>query len=124
MTRRHADAERRTSTSSAASNFTNGTIHIPSRTTPLFIYIDTPENCGGTSGMGSVVLDGTFTNLYSPPTAIGVMVAGSATKATQRRPAASNDANSPIGIYAPNSTVNMKNNVEFTGALVAKSLTS
>ena len=54
--------------------------------------------------MGSVVLDGTFTNLYSPAHAIGIMVAGSATKATSVD-LPSNDATSPIGVYAPNSTV-------------------
>ncbi len=102
-------------------NFTNGTINLPSRSTPLFIYIDTPENCGGTSGMGSVVMDGTFTNLYSPPLAIALLVAGSSTKATSVD-LPSNDANSPMGIYAPNSTVIQKNGVQFTGALVAKSL--
>ncbi len=102
-------------------DFKNGTIQVPSRATPLFIYIDSPENCGGTSGMGSVVLDGIFTNLYSPPLAIALMVAGSATKATIVD-LPSNDANSPIGIYAPNSTVVQKNGVKFTGAVVSKTL--
>jgi Tfp pilus assembly protein PilX len=102
-------------------NFTSGTINIPSRSTPLHIYIDTPENCGGTSGMGSVVMNGTFTNLYSPPLAIALLVAGSSTKATSVD-LPDNDANSPMGIYAPNSTVIQQNNVRFTGALVAKSL--
>jgi hypothetical protein len=96
-------------------------IQIASRTTPLFMYIDSPENCGGTNGMGSVILDGTFTNLYSPPLAIAILVAGSATKATSVD-LPSNDANSPIGIYAPQSSVVQQNNVQFTGAIVAKSL--
>ena len=99
-----------------------GKIQVASRSTPLFFYIDSPENCGGTTGMGSVVLDGTFTNLYSPAHAIAILVAGSPTKATSVD-LPSNDANSPIGIYAPNSTVIQKNNVNFTGAIVAKSLT-
>jgi Tfp pilus assembly protein PilX len=102
-------------------DFKKGKIQIASRTTPLFIYIDSPENCGGTSDMGSVVLNGTFTNLYSPPLAIAILVAGSATKPTSVD-LPNNDANSPIGIYAPNSTVIEKNDVKFTGAVVAKSL--
>jgi hypothetical protein len=102
-------------------DFKGGKIQIPSRATPLFFYIDTPENCGGTSGMGSVVLDGTFVNLYSPAQPIGIMVAGSATKATSVD-LPSNDATTPIGVYAPNSTVTQKNNVSFTGAVVAKTL--
>jgi Tfp pilus assembly protein PilX len=98
-----------------------GKIQIASRSTPLFIYIDSPENCGGTAGMGSVVLDGTFTNLYSPAQPIGILVAGSPTKATNVD-LPTNDANSPIGIYAPNSTVTQANNVQFTGAVVSKTL--
>jgi type II secretory pathway pseudopilin PulG len=102
-------------------DFKSGTIQIPSRSTPLFIYIDSPENCGGTSGMGSVVMDGTWTNLYSPPQPIGIMVAGSPTMATSVD-LPTNDANTPIGIYAPNSTVIQKNNVDFTGSVVSKTL--
>ena len=79
---------------------TGGKIQIASRSTPLFIYIDSPENCGGTTGMGSMVMDGTFTNLYSPVYAIAILVAGSPTKATSVD-LPTNDANSPIGIYAP-----------------------
>jgi hypothetical protein len=102
-------------------DFKGGTIQVPSgRTSPLIIYIDTPENCGGTSGMGSVVLDGTITNL-SPAHAFGIFVAGSTKKVTSVD-LPTNDANSPIGIYAPNSTVIQKNDVRFTGAVVAKSL--
>ena len=71
--------------------------------------------------MGSVVMDGTFTNLYSPAHAIAIMVAGSPTKATSVDLPA-NNATSPIGIYAPNSTVTMQNNVNFTGAVVSKTL--
>jgi type II secretory pathway pseudopilin PulG len=103
-------------------DFKNGTIQIPYRTTPLFIYIDSPESCGSTTGMGSVVMDGTFANLYSPALAIALMVAGSATKTTTVD-LPTTDATSPIGVYAPNSAVIQKNNVNFTGAVVAKSLT-
>ena len=102
---------------------TNGgaKLQIPSRTKPLYIYIDTPEHCGGTSGMGSVVLDGQLENLYSPPEALAILVAGSSTIATSVD-LPHNDSTNPIGIYAPNSTVTLKNNVEFTGAVVAKTL--
>ena len=101
----------------------NGTIQIPSRSTPLKIYIDAPQNCPNTSGMGSVAWNGELVNLYSPPHALLLMVGGSATKnTTVDLPA--NDATSPIGVYAPNSTVNAKNHVNFTGAVVAKSITA
>jgi Tfp pilus assembly protein PilX len=101
----------------------NGRIQIPSRSTPLRIYIDTPENCGGTTGMGSMVWDGELVNLYSPPHALLVMVGGSATKSTSVS-LPTNDATSPMGIYAPNSSVTAKNGVNFTGAIVAKSITA
>jgi Tfp pilus assembly protein PilX len=99
------------------------TIQIVSRSTPLKIYIDTPENCGGTSGMGSVIWNGTLANLYSPPHALAILVAGSATKSTIVD-LPTNDASSPMGIYAPNSAVQLKNGISFTGSLVAKSVTA
>ena len=102
-------------------DFKSGTIQIASRSTPLFIYIDSPENCGSTTGMGSVVMDGTSTNLYSPAHAIAIMVAGSPTKATSVD-LPTNNATTPIGVYAPNSTVMLKNGVNFTGAVVSKTL--
>ena len=98
-----------------------GTLQIPARTTPLKIYVDTPENCGGSTGMGSMVWDGQLVNLYSPPHALLVQVAGSATKGTIVNPP-TNDATTPVGIYAPNSAITLKNGVNFTGALVAKSI--
>ena len=98
-----------------------GRIQIPSRTSPLSIYIDTPESCGSTTGMGSVILDGGIVNLYSSPYALKIAIAGSPTKSTVLD-LPENDSTAPVGIYAPNSTVNMKNNVSFTGAIVAKSL--
>ena len=100
-----------------------GTIQIPSRTSPLRIYIDAPENCPNTSGMGSVAWNGDLVNLYSPAHALLLMVGGSAKKAT-RVDLPHNDATSPIGVYAPNSSVNAKNHVNFTGAVVAKSITA
>ena len=35
----------------------NATLRIAPRTTPLRIYIDSPESCGGGAGMGSVIGD-------------------------------------------------------------------
>jgi Tfp pilus assembly protein PilX len=99
-----------------------GKVQIASRPTPLRIYIDTPESCGTAAGMGSVVWDGQLVNLYSPPHALLIAIAGSSTKGTMVD-LPTNDATSPMGIYAPNSTVNMKNGVQFRGAVVAKSLT-
>ena len=103
-------------------NFTGGTLQIPYRTKPLEIYIDAPQNCGGTTGMGSAVWDADIQNLYSPAHALKLLMAGSSTKTTTLDLPPST-VDSPVGVYAPNTAVTHKNNVEFVGALVAKSLT-
>ncbi len=102
----------------------NAQLKIAARTTPLYFYIDTPEHCGG-SGMGSVTLDGQILNVNSNPATFVLLVAGSATIATSVGIAdnAVTAANAPMAIYAPNSTVNFKNNLDWAGALVAKTIT-
>lgn len=98
-----------------------GRIQISSRPSPLFIYIDKPENCGTASGMGSMIWDGDLVNLYSPAHALAILVGGSTSKSTSVD-LPTNGASNPMGIYAPLSTVVMKNGVQFTGAVVAKTL--
>ena len=70
--------------------------------------------------MGSVVFNGQLDNLYSPPEALAILVAGPPRATSIDLP--TTDADNPIGIYAPNSTVVLKNNVVFRGSIVAKSL--
>jgi len=104
-----------------------GTIQIASRTTPMYVYIDTPENCGSTAGMGSVAWSssGSFVNLSNNPATFALMVAGSSKIATTVD-LSSNDQTGAgaiiMGIYAPNSTITYQNNLNFTGAIVAKSI--
>jgi Tfp pilus assembly protein PilX len=104
-----------------------GTLQIAARTTPMKVYIDTPENCGGTSGMGSVAFNSTgqFVNLNSDPTTFVLFVAGSAKIATSVD--LSGNDNSGAGplvmvVYAPNSSLTYQNNLTFTGAIVAKTI--
>ena len=105
----------------------NGQLKISARSTPLFVYIDTPENCGGTSGMGSASLSGQVLNVNSSASTFVLLVAGSAspTKATTVSIAdnAVTAANAPMAIYAPNSTVDYDNNLDWKGAIVAKRIT-
>jgi hypothetical protein len=103
----------------------NAQLKISARTTPLYFYIDTPENCGGTAGMGSATLDGQVLNVNTNPATFVMLVAGSATIATSVGIAdnAVTAANAPMAIYAPNSIVNFKNNLDWKGALVAKTIT-
>jgi Tfp pilus assembly protein PilX len=104
-----------------------GVVQIASRTTPMAVYIDKPENCSGVSGGGSVAWNssGNFVNLSSNPATFVLYVAGSTNVATSVD-LSSNDqtGNGPIimAIYAPNSTVTYANNLNFTGAIVAKSI--
>jgi hypothetical protein len=103
------------------------TLQIASRTTPLLVYIDTPENCGSTSGMGSVSFSpsANFVNLSSNPATFALLVAGSSKIATNVD-LSSNDQTGmgPIimAVYAPNSSVTYQNNLNFTGAVVAKTI--
>jgi Tfp pilus assembly protein PilX len=98
-------------------------LQIAARSTPMIMYIDSPENCGGGAGMGSATLDGTFVNVNSNASTFVLEVAGSTNVATTVGIADnSSHASSPMAIYAPNSTVDFKNNLDWTGAIVAKTI--
>jgi type II secretory pathway pseudopilin PulG len=101
-----------------------GQLKISARTTPLVIYIDTPQACGGSSGMGSVNLAGQVLNVNSNPATFVLMVAGSTTVDTTVtiEDNAVTKLSAPMAIYAPNSTVDYKNNLDWKGALVAKTI--
>jgi hypothetical protein len=104
-----------------------GVIQIASRTTPMYVYIDSPENCGSTTGMGSVAWNssGSFVNLSNNPATFALMVAGSSKIATSVD-LSSNDQTGAgaiiMAIYAPNSSITYANNLNFTGAIVAKTI--
>jgi Tfp pilus assembly protein PilX len=103
------------------------TLQIASRTTPMEVYIDSPENCGSTSGMGSVALssNASFVNLSNNPATFVLYVAGS-TRIATTVDLSSNDGSGAsaiiMAVYAPNSTVTYANNLNFTGAIVAKTI--
>jgi hypothetical protein len=98
-------------------------LQIAARSTPMIMYIDSPENCGGGAGMGSATFDGTFVNVNSNASTFVLEVAGSTNVATTVGIADnSSHASSPMAIYAPNSTVDFKNNLDWTGAIVAKTI--
>jgi Tfp pilus assembly protein PilX len=97
-------------------------LQVAARTTPLIMYIDTPENCGGSS-MGSATFDGTFVNVNTNASTFVLEVAGSTNVVTTVGISdGSSNASSPMAIYAPNSTVDFKNNLNWKGALVAKTI--
>jgi hypothetical protein len=105
----------------------SATIRIAARSstqTPLRIYMDTPENCGGAAGMGSVTLtqSAAFQNLNASSATFLLAVSGSATKATivDFGNSAGPGVQTAMGVYAPFSTVNMSQSVNLVGAVVAK----
>ena len=93
--------------------------------TAVRIYVDSPESCGG-NGMGSVSVrnDAAIVNMNTDPTTLQLYVVGSPTIATSVD--FSNGVNLATGmvmaIYAPYSTVTLRNNVSLTGAIAARSI--
>lgn len=98
-------------------------LQIAARSTPLIIYIDTPENCGGGAGMGSVDIIGDIANLNTAASTFVLMVAGSSTQETRITFTKNVTTPWPMAIYAPNTPVEAKNNLHIQGTLVAQSLT-
>jgi len=94
--------------------------------TAVRIYMDSPEACGGGSGMGSISVgnNSSIVNLNSDPTTLQIYVVGSASIPTSVDFSNGLDLASDMimAIYAPNSTVTLRNNVRLTGAVVARSL--
>jgi hypothetical protein len=94
--------------------------------TAVRIYVDSPENCGSGSGMGSVSVrnDSAIVNMNTDPTTLQLYVVGSSTIPTTVD--FSNGVSLATGmvmaIYAPYSTVTLRNNVSLTGAIAASSL--
>jgi hypothetical protein len=94
--------------------------------TAVRIYIDSPESCGGGSGMGSVSVrnNSSIVNLNSDPTTLQLYVVGSPTQATSVDFSNGVDIETEMlmAVYAPYSTVTMRNNTSLTGAIAAKQL--
>jgi hypothetical protein len=94
--------------------------------TAVRIYIDSPESCGGGNGMGSVSVrnNSSIVNMNSDPTTLQLYVVGSPTVATSVDFSNGLDIASDMimAVYAPNSTVTLRNNVRLTGAIAARQL--
>ena len=88
------------------------------------IYIDSPEHCGGTAGMGSVSLQNSsgILNLNSDPTTLQLYMVGSPDIPTTLDFANSFASTMLMAIYAPYSTVFLHNGVSITGAVAAASV--
>jgi hypothetical protein len=90
------------------------------------IYIDSPENCGGGNGMGSVSVrnNSSIVNMNADPATLQLYVVGSTTVATSVDFSNGLDfaTDMIMAVYAPNSTVTLRNNVRMTGAVAARQL--
>jgi hypothetical protein len=99
-------------------------LQIAARSTTLKMYIDAPENCPGVAGAGGVNMTGRVINLNTNPATFALLVTGSSTVATavDLFEGAVTAIDAPMAIYAPNSTVDFKNNLDFKGSLVVKTI--
>lgn len=88
------------------------------------IYLDSPEHCGGTSGMGSVTLanQSGILNLNADPTTLQLYLVGSPSIPTTLDFANSFESTMLMSIYAPYSTVFLHNSITITGAVAAASV--
>jgi hypothetical protein len=93
---------------------------------PLRIYMDSPENCGGAAGMGSVQITQTagIVNLNSSPATFVMLLTGSATNATSAQFGQSGGGGTQVtvGVYAPYSTVNLEQSAQVLGEVAEDTL--
>ncbi len=93
---------------------------IPDDGTPVRIYIDSPENCGGTTASVGIHNSSTILNLSENPTMVQLYVAGSANPAITTTVQLHNLHELQLVVYAPNSQVSFDNNNRLKGAVAAK----
>lgn len=92
--------------------------------TPLKIFIDSPENCPGVSGAGTVRVSGTamINNLNVDAKSLQIYAAGSSSTATSLR--FESATSNMVGVfYAPKSTVLLQNANAILGAVAAQTIT-
>lgn len=104
----------------------NATLRIAPRSTPLRIYIDSPENCGGGADMGSVTVsnNGLIQNMNASPATLQLYLLGSTSINTTVTIAnnGSTSAGTSLFVYAPNSLATLANNSYMTGSVIAKTI--
>jgi len=92
---------------------------------PLMIYIDSPENCPGVAGAGSVKLSeqSGIVNANNDPSTLQIYVVGSPQTATKVEFNNSFSSSMNMLVYAPRSTVAFQNSASIVGAVAAQSVT-
>ena len=102
---------------------TQGRLIIPNDGTPVKIYFDTPENCGGvgTGGLNVRTSSSEVVNSSGDPSMLQLYFAGSQTIPTSVD--FNNSHSTALTIYAPNSNVNLSNSTALTGGIIGKKVT-
>jgi hypothetical protein len=90
---------------------------------PVKIYIDDPANCPGVTNAGSVSVRNSSSIQNLNATHLQILSVGSAGIATTIEFSNSFSSPVPIVIYAPRSTVLLRNSQNFSGAIAAKQVT-
>jgi hypothetical protein len=94
---------------------------IPADGTPVRIYIDSPENCGGTTLSLGLYNSSQIVNPSGDPTMVQLYVAGSTAVDSFVQ---FHNLHELVGAtYAPNSTITFDNNNRLTGAVTGKKVT-
>jgi hypothetical protein len=93
-------------------------IIVPDDGTPVRIYIDSPQSCGGDNLSFSLRNSATIENVSGDPRMVQLYVAGSDSSPTYVE--FHNLHELTMVVYAPNSNVSFNNNNTFTGAIAAR----
>jgi Tfp pilus assembly protein PilX len=103
-----------------------GTLSIPARlpgATPLRIYIDTPETCGGERSPFSLANYSTISNLNADPSAFILFVTGSPNISTTVDFNNNTSTQAAMVTYAPYSTCRLRNHTAIRGAVACNVVT-
>ena len=93
---------------------------VPDDGTPVRIYIDSPENCGGNTASLGLYNSSDILNPSGDPTMVQVYVAGSSNPAVTTTVQLHNGHEVQLVVYAPNSFITFDNQNRLRGAVSAR----
>ncbi len=93
---------------------------VPNDGTPVRIYIDSPENCGGNTASVGLYNNSTILNPSGDPTMVQLYVAGSSNPAITTTVQFHNGHEVLLVVYAPNSVITFDNQNRLRGAVAAR----
>jgi type II secretory pathway pseudopilin PulG len=93
---------------------------VPDDGTPVRIYIDSPENCGGNAASVGLYNNSTILNPSGDPTMVQLYVAGSSNPSITTTVQLHNGHELQMVVYAPNSAISFDNQNRLRGAVAAR----